>query len=97
MKPSPEISQLLETRIQQALLQEWDPIGIREFTEAHDEYDAYVPDIVRMLSSRASEEEVLAFLWWLETEHMGLRGSRERTERFAKRLCQIGEDVIGPG
>jgi hypothetical protein len=95
MKPSWEISQLLQNRIREALLREWDPIGIQEYPGAQDEYDSYVPDVCRMLSSRATEEEILNYLWWLETQHMGLRGERERTEGFAKRLLQIRDEVLG--
>ena len=87
-------SQSLQNRVRDALLHEWDPIGIQEYPEANDEYDSYVPNVCRMLSSGASEAEILNYLWWLETQHMGLRGERERTEGFVRRLLQIRNDVL---
>jgi hypothetical protein len=76
-----------------ALLNEWDPIGIKEFFKAADEYDAYVPDVVRLLMAHKSEKEIFNYLWQLETEHMGLEGDRTATLRFASRLMQIQRDV----
>jgi hypothetical protein len=95
VKPFWESSQLLQNRVRYALLHEWDPIGVQEYPGAQDEYDSYVPDVYRMLLSRATEEEILNYLWWLETRHMGLGGERERTETFAKRLLQIRDEVLG--
>ena len=94
MKPSWENSQLLQNRIRDELLHEWDPIGIQKYPGAQDEYDSYVPDVCQLLSSRAMEGEILNYLWWLETQHMGLQGQRERTEVFAKRLLQIRDEVL---
>jgi hypothetical protein len=95
MHPPSEISQILWNRIRDALLHEWDPIGIQEYPGAHDEYDSYVADVYRMLSLRSTEEDILIYLWSLETEHMGLRGERARTEAFAKRLLEIRNEVLG--
>ncbi len=79
--------------ISKALLKEWDPIGVSSFEGAQDEYDAYVGEIHRMLSQRASAKELFDYLWWLETQHMGLRGDRQRTEAFANRLLKIIDEV----
>ena len=87
-------SQLLQSRIRDALLHEWDPIGIQEYPEAKDEYDSYVPEVCRMLSCGASEGDILNYLWWLETQQMGLRGERERTEGFARRILQIRNEAF---
>ena len=29
------------------------------------------------------------FLWWAETQHMGLAGNRRRTEQVAERLMRL--------
>ena len=79
--------------IREALLNEWDPIGVAAIPEAQDEYDAYVPAIHKLLIARKSFHEVFDYLWWLETEHMGLVGSRQATEYFAKRLLQIPNEI----
>lgn len=86
-------ARLFHEAIRRALLKEWDPIGVGEITEAQDEYDSYVSTIYKMLISRASRHEVFDYLWWLETEHMGLTGDRQATEKFADRLMKIPDDV----
>lgn len=66
-----EQARKVQDTIREILLREWDPIGVSEIREAQDEYDAYVADVYRLLSRRASMNEVFDYLWWLETEHMG--------------------------
>ncbi len=97
MSTSPDYADALRHRIRVALLHEWDPIGIRPFPEAQGEYDSYVPDVCHLLLSYAPEEEILNYLWRLETQHMGLRGDRQRTEGFASRLIQIRDEVLRSG
>ncbi len=86
-------ARLFHQAIRRALLREWDPIGVGEFAEAQDEYDSYVPAIYKLLIARKPRHEVFEYLWWLETEHMGLTGDRQATEKFAERLLQIPDEV----
>jgi hypothetical protein len=79
--------------IRKALLKEWDPIGISDIAEAQDEYDSYVPDIYRLLITRRPKHEVFDYLWRLETQHMGLTGDRQSTQRFAERLLRIPQEL----
>jgi len=79
--------------IRRALLDERDPIGIGEDAEAQSEYDTYVPVIYRILISQGSRDELLAYLWSIETEHMGLVGDRQATEKFVDRLRNIIEQA----
>ena len=84
--------------IREVLLHEWDPIGVSEFAEAADEYDSYVPEVYALLVRRATVQELVEYLWWLSTEHMGLCGDRQRTQGVAARLVsaflgsKIGEE-----
>lgn len=75
--------------IREILLKDWDPIGVSGIPEAKDEYDAYVSEVYRLLTRRASVREVFEYLWWLETEHMGLRGDRQRTRAIAEKLVEL--------
>lgn len=77
--------------IRAAVMNEWDPIGVRGIAEAADEYDSYVPAICKLFTDGRPKSEVFEYLWWLETEHMGLTGDRQATERFADRLAQLCE------
>ena len=79
--------------IRRALLQEWDPVGVGDIPEAQDEYDSYVSTLYKMLIAQKSRDEVFDYLWWLETEHMGLTGDRQATEKFADRLMQLPTEV----
>lgn len=75
--------------VQQSLIKEWDPIGVGAIPEAQDEYGSYAPKIAEMLLAQKPMKELLDYLWWLETERIGLTGNRDPTEKFADRLMQI--------
>jgi len=79
--------------IKQALLTEWDPIGVAAIAEAQDEYDGYVPALYKMLIEHQPSAKIFAYLWWLETEHMGLLGDRQVTEKFAERLVELSIQI----
>jgi hypothetical protein len=79
----------LQRAIREALLKDWDPIGVKDVPEARDEYSGYVGPIYELLNSGAAEEKVFEYLWWTETDQMGLRGDRSATEAFARRLLEI--------
>ena len=67
----------------------WDPIGVRAIPAARGEYDQYVPSLCKLLLDRRPKEELVDYLWRLETEHMGLTGDRQATEAFADYLCDL--------
>jgi len=75
--------------IQTILLKEWDPIGIQEIPEAQDEYDSYVISIYQLIDSQKSESKLFDYLWWIETEHMGLSGNRNHTKTIAHKLYML--------
>jgi hypothetical protein len=83
-------AQRYHAAIHQILMSRWDPIGVRNVPEAQDEYDAYVTGIYGRLIHRAARHELLDYLWWVETEHMGLRGDRQRAESVVDELLEIG-------
>jgi hypothetical protein len=37
--------------------------------------------------------DLIDYLWWLETECIGLLGNRPATERFAERLLRIAQEL----
>jgi hypothetical protein len=77
--------------IRQALLSDWDPIGVSHVPEAQDEYDGYVTDIHGLLIRRSPVTEIFDYLWWLETERMGLTGDRQATLEFAAKLVRLSD------
>jgi hypothetical protein len=62
----------IQQAIRQALMQHWDPIGVSDRPAAHDEYDSYIGPVYRLLSSGASDAELIDYLYKTETETMGL-------------------------
>lgn len=87
-----ERAKSLHDAIHDILIEQWDPIGVWGIPEAQDEYNSYVPQIYRLLVSRKPLHEVFEYLWWLETEHMGLRGDRQQTEQIAETLFKLTQE-----
>ncbi|NDP59178.1 MAG: hypothetical protein GZ090_07465 [Oxalobacteraceae bacterium] len=79
----------LHQKIHEVLQKDWDPIGIQFISDADDEYGAYVPAIYSMLIARKPSSQVLEYLLWLETEHMGLTADRQRTQKIAEKLVSF--------
>jgi hypothetical protein len=82
----------LQEVVREAVHTKWDPIGIGESALELGEYDSYVPGLCNLLTSHSSETELFEYLWTVETEWIGLRGNRERTERFAKWLWELSSN-----
>jgi len=75
----------LTSLVRNALLNEWDPIGVKGIPEAVDEYDGYVAKVCELVTA-GNKQKLIDHLWWIETERMGLTGDRKATEGFAERL-----------
>lgn len=84
-----ERAKSLHREIGEILLREWDPIGVQDTPEAQDEYEAYVSSVYKLLISGKPEPELFDYLWWVETEHMGLTGDRQRTMAIAKKMHEL--------
>jgi hypothetical protein len=54
------------------LLVDWDPIGIFGIPEAMDEYDTYAGKIHNMLGAGASQDDLVAYLRFVQSELMGV-------------------------
>src|SRR5262249_1183051 len=64
-----------QAAIREVLMREWDPIGVADAPQAQDEYDQYINQIYGMLIRREPRNKLVDFLWWAETENMGLYGN----------------------
>ena len=76
-------------QISAVLRDEWDPIGVGESPEAAHEYDGYAQAIFGMLQKQPTRPDIFAYLWWAETENMGLDGDKQKTEQIAERLASL--------
>ena len=79
----------LQQTIKEILLREWDPIGIQAIPEANSEYDAYVATLYKLIVSQKPSHEIESYLWWAETEHMGLIGDQQKTKFITKKLVPL--------
>ncbi|MFE0758160.1 hypothetical protein ACFW16_29645 [Inquilinus sp. NPDC058860] len=68
-------------RVRQILLQDWDPIGVRDIAEASDEYDRYADRAyVMLMDERATAESIASYLYGIAVEYMGLGHSTQGKE-----------------
>jgi hypothetical protein len=73
--------------IRDVFLKDWDPIGVPGLPE--DEYDNYIPAIYGMLVRGTSEQEIVGYLWRIESEWMELAPNRSDLEAVARKLLLI--------
>jgi hypothetical protein len=83
-------AQEIHDAIREILLQDWDPIGVRDVPAAQDEYDGYVGGVYRLLASAAAPEAVAEHLRTIQTERMGL-GPPQPGDLLsvAEQLCRL--------
>ncbi len=67
-------------QMRRVLLEEWDPIGVRDEPAAQDEYDAYLGGLYGLLSRDASDSQIAQHLNKIETVNIG--GSAWSTEKL---------------
>jgi len=80
-----EASRRWRRRIREVLNTDWDPIG----GCSEDEYGAYVGKIAAMLRDRASDNELIAHLRWVETDYMGISPRPDLEERLRRVVDQL--------
>ena len=77
-------------------MREWDPIGVADVPQAQDEYDTYVGKAYALLMiEQASAEKIAQYLFWVETEYMGLsatENAREKCSRVANAMIGLRSD-----
>ena len=83
----------IQEQIRQILLNDWDPIGIRDVPEAQDEYDSYAGGVYRLLADGASPVEVAKHLARIEGEQMGLPSSADVRLSVATKLCGLNAKI----
>jgi hypothetical protein len=76
----------LYTRVGEVLHYIWDPIGVRGYPEARNEYDPYVPQVYSLLQGGATAEQIAICLDKVATERMALNPNRERSLMAAQKL-----------
>jgi len=68
-----EIAQV-RSIIRKVLMEEWDPINVKDCPQAADEYDGYIWEIYGLLKREPSDEKLVQYFVAVEYERMGLTG-----------------------
>ena len=89
MTSAAENKRALQLQIRDVLLQDWDPIGIKQMPDAQDEYDEYVPEIYDLLMGSKPVGDILDVLLRIEEHHMGLPADWQHTSSIACRLFSL--------
>jgi hypothetical protein len=82
-------SRRIRAEIRQLLMTAWDPIGIRDESNAQDEYDSYLGGVFALLTSGASDDQVSEHLLRIVTERMLLPAKKEDMQSTVSALRQI--------
>jgi hypothetical protein len=72
----------------EVLARDWDPIEVKDTPEARDEYDRYIGDVYRLLST-GEESAMATHLASVERDAMGFSTSAEALLPLAGRLRQL--------
>ncbi len=83
------MSEILSTQVRTVLLKYWDPIGVADEPAASDEYDAYIPELRRLLAEQATVERLAEYLSDVESRRMGLSGDPARARATARALKDL--------
>ncbi|MBT4863867.1 MAG: hypothetical protein HON53_01940 [Planctomycetaceae bacterium] len=74
------------------LWEEWDPMGLRPFTDIPNEYGSYAETISRYILEGRDEFKMISHLQQLQRNAMGLSHvDNERDRRVARLLLSLGE------
>jgi hypothetical protein len=76
----------IQGAIHAVLLDDWDPIGVKDEPFARDEYASYVGRVYHALAAGASAEDIASVLAKIELESMGLRVSAAQLIGVARKL-----------
>ena len=82
-------SRPVRREIRLALVELWDPIGIKDEPNAQDEYDMYIGGVFELLNSNATEEQIASHLWKIIEERINVHPQKGATERTVKALKSI--------
>lgn len=82
-----EEEKFLYKQVDSILWNDWDPIGVNDIAP-RDEYQSYVPEIFSLLIQNKTDKEISDRLYKIETETIGVLGSREHCLKIAKKLIE---------
>jgi hypothetical protein len=78
-------------RVREVLLRDWDPLGVGSNPELADEYETWLPRIMRAVEEGRSEREIAEILRDCERE---LEVGSAKTELAASKLAQLHAGAV---
>jgi len=81
--------QSLFNKIEHILYSDWNPTG--DPGVAKNEYESYVPVIMKLKKEGASAETIARTLHLIESEKMGMKGSLEHCRKVAHKIMDLPE------
>jgi hypothetical protein len=78
----------LYQRVDEVLHYVWDPIGVRQFPTARDEYHGYLSQVFSMIKRGVGEAELADHLGKITTELMGLERRPAHDGEIARLLLE---------
>jgi hypothetical protein len=73
-------------RMRAILFRDWDPLELNDNQCLANEYDRYIPDILRLLDGNCTVGQLERRLPKMEAEEMGLSLAPEKTTRAAREV-----------
>lgn len=61
----------------------WDPLGVGGVPAARDEYDGYLPQLLKLLLEAKSKKRLSAFLTEVEDKRMGMIPDQRKADEVA--------------
>jgi hypothetical protein len=80
----------LQDNIRKILIDHWDPHNVARRPEAHGAYDLYIPPLLDLIQSSATQDAIIDYLKEREAETMCFPGlGRERLRITAEKLAGL--------
>lgn len=79
----------IDPRIEEILLSDWDPAGVKDLKGAKKEYSSYALQVFSMLYRNATENEISNYLKKVTEENFELIPDIKKIESTAKKLCAL--------
>lgn len=79
----------IENQVKEILMNDWDPIGVKNNPNAKAEYDEYALRIVGMLYNGSNENKIAEYLNMVVTQDLGLSANDIISKMVSKKLMGL--------
>ena len=81
----------LWVRIDKILREDWDPIGIGDYDESNQEYQGYIPSVIKLLDENADELKIAKLLYNHASINMGISSDLTSHIYIAKKIKTLND------